>query len=842
MKDVDRHETQRLNAIRELDVLDTDPDPLLDGITRAAASLCEVPVSLVSIVDLDRQWFKSQCGIDAKQTARDIAFCSYAIASNDPFEVRDTRDDARFKNNPLVTNPPYLRYYFGVPLVGKAGYRYGTLCVIDTKPRELTSFQKDAIKALAEVVLKILESNRKHDVEKNKPAIDTQTLAALPSAVVTSFGDDEPVELNQLAQKWFGTRQGLVFEEWLSTHDFLDPECNQPSRADHPLKAAQSGRLCRNQAFSLDVPGKPPRVVTCSTITLGGANGLQRAVLVMHDITELHGRVETLSKERRRLETTIEGTRAGTWEWHIPTGEAHFNARWAEIVGYTLEELKPMSFETWRSLVHRDDVGPLEDALNANLSGDSDFDLIYRLAHKDGHWVWVHDRGRVHEWDKSGSPLWMSGTRLDITDLKKIQEKARVETEKFSGAFESAALGFSLVSLQGAWIDVNPALCEMLGYTRSELLKTDFQTLTHPEDLNSDLELLGEVLAGLRTSYHMDKRYFRKDGMLLWARLSVSLVHDSEGSPLHFVSLIQDVTAQRVAEAQLIAAEQHTRTILESVGDAIVLVDSNLKVEYANTVALTLLGYEIEEFLGKNIGDVLVIRSGDGHGETIDMSNLTLDFANALSQKSDLVAESRGKQIPVSIVGTPLGEGSRPPMLLVIHDSSAERLRSLNLDRLSQIDALTGLANRRGFERALDAIRTSPAKQSSIAIIDLDEFKGVNDSHGHAAGDALLREVATRLLSAVRKDDVAARIGGDEFALVLPGCPKHRAIEISENIRSLVQDISIPWEKSELSISMSVGVAIFDLGTDVQVLVNAADDACYQAKRSGKNRVCVVEI
>jgi diguanylate cyclase (GGDEF)-like protein len=204
--------------------------------------------------------------------------------------------------------------------------------------------------------------------------------------------------------------------------------------------------------------------------------------------------------------------------------------------------------------------------------------------------------------------------------------------------------------------------------------------------------------------------------------------------------------------------------------------------------------------------------------------------------------QSQGRQIPVSIIGTPLGEDEHPDILLVIHDTSAERQRSLNSDLLSQIDPLTELANRRGFERAIEDTIASASKHSSLALIDLDEFKGINDTHGHAAGDALLREVAKRLKMAIRKDDIAARIGGDEFALVLPGCPKHRAIEISEQVRSLIQDIVIPWEESQLEISVSVGVAIFETGIDQESLMSAADDACYQAKRAGKNRVVVVQI
>ncbi len=845
MKDLNSKELERLQAVRDLRVLDTEPDPVLDGITRAAAALCEVPVSLVSIVDLDRQWFKSQCGIDVAETARDVALCSYAILSDEPLEVQDTLEDQRFKSNPLVTGPPHIRFYFGVPLVGSAGYRYGTLCVIDFKPRDLKPSQKLALRELAKSALRVLESSRERDQRIVDNLVHAQTLATLPSAVVTCLGHDDPVELNDVAISWFGmNNQGMPLSQWYGTHELILPDSETGlSLDDHPLQAARSGTLIRNRTLLLRIPGSSARVVNCSANTIQGPDGLVRgAVMVMNDITQMHTLVGTLAEERRRLATIIEGTRAGTWEWNLQSGEMRVNDRWADVVGYTLKELEPFTFDLWERLIHFDDVEKFRKALKSLDSEMPDFDIRYRVAHKDGHWVWVHDRGRVHQWAADGVPLAISGTRLDISDLKVIEEKARLETEKFSGAFESAAHGIAMVSLKGAWIDVNPALCHMLGYSREELLATNFQSLTHKEDLDKDLELLQEVLAGIRRTYQMDKRYFCKDGSFLWGRLSVSLVHDADGHPLHFVSLIQDVTAERVAKAQLIEKEQHTRTILESVGDAILLVDAKLKIKYANSVALTLLGVDIAEILEKRILDVLVLRNEDGKGENIDMSKLSPAFAGSLSQKSDLVVQSQGRQIPVSIMGTPLGEDEHPDILLVIHDTSAERQRSLNSDLLAQIDPLTELANRRGFERAIEDTIASASKHSSLALIDLDEFKGINDTHGHAAGDALLREVAKRLKSAIRKDDVAARIGGDEFALVLPGCPKHRAIEISEHVRSLIQDMAIPWEESQLTISVSVGVAIFESGIDQESLMSAADDACYQAKRAGKNRVVVVQI
>lgn len=132
---VDPVEQSRLEALRVLNVLDTGPSPEIDRITGLASRIFGASIALVSLVDEKRQWFKSRCGLEATETPREWAFCDYAIRSTDVMEVQDATADERFKDTPLVTGPPYIRYYCGAPLITRDGYRIGTLCIIDDKPR-----------------------------------------------------------------------------------------------------------------------------------------------------------------------------------------------------------------------------------------------------------------------------------------------------------------------------------------------------------------------------------------------------------------------------------------------------------------------------------------------------------------------------------------------------------------------------------------------------------------------------------------------------------------------------------------------------------------------------------
>ena len=158
---IPQNETKRLTVLWQYEVLDTVPEEVFDDLTELAARICEAPIALISLVDENRQWFKSKVGVTVSETSRDVSFCAYAIAQSDLFIVPDATQDKRFASNPLVTSEPKIRFYAGAPLITPDGHALGTLCVIDKVPRELRPEQQQALRILARHVVSQLELRRR---------------------------------------------------------------------------------------------------------------------------------------------------------------------------------------------------------------------------------------------------------------------------------------------------------------------------------------------------------------------------------------------------------------------------------------------------------------------------------------------------------------------------------------------------------------------------------------------------------------------------------------------------------------------------------------------------------
>ncbi len=185
-----QNESERLQALRNFEILDTESEEIFDELTELAAEICETPIVLISLIDKDRQWFKSSHGLDCRETPRDLAFCAHAILQDELFEIQDSFNDARFFDNPLAMDAPHVRFYAGMPLKTSEGLNIGTLCAIDSQPRILTDFQKRALNIIAKQVMCQMELRqllKAKDLPTTSPDITTFHTQALHLKVLADL-------------------------------------------------------------------------------------------------------------------------------------------------------------------------------------------------------------------------------------------------------------------------------------------------------------------------------------------------------------------------------------------------------------------------------------------------------------------------------------------------------------------------------------------------------------------------------------------------------------------------------------------------------------------------------
>jgi len=427
-----------------------------------------------------------------------------------------------------------------------------------------------------------------------------------------------------------------------------------------------------------------------------------------------------------------ENTRTATWEWTEATDELRWTSGQSEIYSRPPHEIN--CTEAWESLVHPDDRERLRSAVENALRTGTGYRERFRVEGKDGATLWILGYGRVVRDSEQRTKL--IGVNLDMTDW--VEALIASET-RFTATFEQAAVGIAHVALDGTWLNVNRRCAEIVGYPKEELLGLKFSDITHPDDLEADWALVRELLEGERDTYSLEKRYFTKDGPVVWVNLTVSLVQKPDGSPDYFISVIEDITLRKRIEDER---------------------------------------------------DELIVR-----------------------------LEERVRQ------------------------------RTAELERLSLTDPVTGIANRRSFDRCLEAewdraVRTR--QPLSLILVDIDFFKNMNDSAGHSAADDALRAVASCLTQvAQRSADLAARYGGDEFVLILPDTSADGALRIANRVQDLIERLAVGNPGSSIDSAMTVSQGVATASPDSKgtwsSLLLEADRALYRAKQTGRARIAIAE-
>ncbi|WP_449385909.1 PAS domain S-box protein [Cellulomonas soli] len=418
-----------------------------------------------------------------------------------------------------------------------------------------------------------------------------------------------------------------------------------------------------------------------------------------------------------------------------------------------------------------------------------------------------------------------------------VREVLEARLAQLEAVIERAPVGIGVVDLEGHTPLTNAHLRRMLGYTAEEFAGMPFAAYSHAEDNARNLLLWERMVAGEIDDFAMEKRFVRKDGSLVWAELTVSLVRDGLPAP-YAIGMSQDITTRKRLESELRAAELRSRLLVERVPAVVYISEPGASGawHYVSPQLERMLGYTPEEWMADASLWFARIHPDDREFVLDRTVEIMSGEHGQLNSSTYRLTHRDGRTVWVRDDSVVLRDPSgRVAFHGVIVDVTAEKALEAQLEYQAAHDSLTGLVNRTRFRREVeDAIATLPTdlRRPAVLFVDLDEFKDVNDRFGHTVGDHLLVAVGAALQGTVGERGTAARFGGDEFALLVHDVPEDRLPEFSEQVLAAVRSATVVHEGVEVHVDGSVGAAVIGPGDTVEQLLRRADTAMYAAKRA----------
>ncbi|MEB3212225.1 MAG: PAS domain S-box protein, partial [Leptolyngbyaceae bacterium] len=461
--------------------------------------------------------------------------------------------------------------YLGVALKNTQGQRIGNLCILDSKPIQNPEWAKQILSVFATRAAAELERQRaiasieqlNQDLEERveKRTAELEKREARYRALVNIIPD------LMIRMRADGTYLDIIPS---SNFNILNAEqlcCGSNVYEVSPFEHAQQRMFYAQQAlesrdvqvceYELEIDGKKQfeenRIVAIND---------DEVLIMVRDITERKHAEENLRQVSTRLDLALKSANIGIWEWDIVHNNLIWDDRMYELYG-TPSEHFTSAYEAWITGLHPDDRPMAEEVSLQTRRGEREYDTEFRVIHPDGsiHFIKAY---AVVQRDEHGEAQRMIGINYDITDRKQAEQHLQESEQKYRSLYEQASVGVVNVTLESRFLEVNPCFCNMLSYTREELLSKTVRDITHPTDralIEPDMQRLfsGEV-----PCFFQEKRYLRKDGSYFWASVGVSLVKDADGNAKHTLAVIQDITSRKEAEIANQQSQQFLKTVLDT--------------------------------------------------------------------------------------------------------------------------------------------------------------------------------------------------------------------------------------------------------------------------------------
>ncbi|MHB8534424.1 MAG: EAL domain-containing protein [Sulfuricaulis sp.] len=438
--------------------------------------------------------------------------------------------------------------------------------------------------------------------------------------------------------------------------------------------------------------------------------------------------------------------------------------------------------------------------------------------------------------DRQGEPIGILQMLRDLTRQREAENAIRESEQRHSG-FSQAAFDGIAIHDRGVIVNLNPTLASMLGYDQAELIGTQLLEL-----VAAPSRAFVTARLQVKSDESMEIQAMRKDGTELTVEVRAR-DFPYQGRALRVVA-VRDIRELTHTQQALFEEKERLMVTLKSIGEAVIVTDIAGRIQYLNPIAVSLLGCGEAQACGKKLPDLCRIVDEARGLAPLDLARSCLKQNIIINSKSNCVLyRNDGRQFVVEHSSGPIHsrDGDAIGAVLALRDVTEMRQLEQQLIYQARYDTLTGLMNRHQFElrleTALESAKTD-GTQHVLCYFDLDQFKVVNDTCGHVAGDQMLAQIAALIGPRVRNTDTVARLGGDEFGVLLDDCPRAMAFEVAEMLRQVVADFRFVWGNRSFDVGVSIGMAAITADSaSVTEVLSAADAACYVAKDLGRNRI-----
>ena len=552
---------------------------------------------------------------------------------------------------------------------------------------------------------------------------------------------------------------------------------------------------------------------------------------------------QSLNKERNFLKAILNNISDGVVAFNTKGELTLINDAGKNIAGIYELDAKNPQWQNYFDFFEVNGLTPLAQYDNPFfkvLSGQQIFNHELILKSSDLHSnILVSGQAIISD---SGESLGGVLSFYDVTEKNLKDRRLRKSEKELSAILDNMQDTYYRTNLEGKVIRISQSVINMLGFEYDESLGMDLSSLYVDKEGRKKFIQKLEQSNGSVQNYQAPM--WHKDGHQVWVSTSAHYHFDEDGNLDGVEGVTRDITELKNAEARLFEEKERAHITLNSIGDGVVTLNVQGCVEFINPYAEQMMGCSLESVQNQPLSDYLQFADAETHVPLENPVGKCLDEEEVIVYSDHIHAiRNDGTRFAVKLTISPMHNQSRQiiGVVIVMHDVSEMWKMAQQLSYQASHDALTGLINRREFDRQLDQAFENSKKtgiQHTLCYMDLDQFKIVNDTCGHIAGDKLLKQLSQIMVDIVREQDIFARLGGDEFGLLLSGCPLGRAENIVEKIRKVVEDFRFVWQEKSFELGMSIGMVPITIDSiNVTELLSEADAACYVAKEQGRNRI-----